>query len=262
MHLPKPIVLAVVALVLVLHLFHVTLICLHTSYLRDAFSHISVSLLLWSYLRACLTNSFVSINATQQQQGESTGSLCAVCRHNKPSRTHHCRKCNRCVDKMDHHCPYVGTCIGRRNYKYYVLFLLYTTVSLFDCVLDAANVVLSSPSDWSNTSLVVVGVVGLLEIVLGSSVAYLLLWHSMQMLHNCTTIEWYQAQKKNRVHKTKLARFPWPRTFPSESTNDGGVKKNLESVLGARSRVWWLLPVLDEETAIAVLAGATGKNIV
>ena len=143
---------------------------------------------------------------------------------------------------MDHHCPYVGTCVGRRNYKYYVLFLLYTTVSLFDCVLDAGSVVLSSPSDWSNVSLVVLGVVGLLEIVLGSSVAYLLLWHAMQMLHNCTTIEWYQAQKYSRVHQTKLASFPWPRTFPVQSAHDAGMRKNLESVLG-RQRLWWFLPL-------------------
>lgn len=60
---------------------------------------------------------------------------CKKCACLKPDRTHHCSTCGRCVLKMDHHCPWLATCVGLRNYKPFLLFLIYT--SLF-CWLDLA----------------------------------------------------------------------------------------------------------------------------
>lgn len=53
---------------------------------------------------------------------------CQICRLIKPRRTHHCRKCGRCVLKFDHHCPWVGGCVGARNHKFFWHFLMWTTV--------------------------------------------------------------------------------------------------------------------------------------
>ncbi|KAK4488698.1 hypothetical protein RD792_004475 [Penstemon davidsonii] len=51
---------------------------------------------------------------------------CNRCQNGKPPRCHHCSVCKRCVLKMDHHCIWVVNCVGACNYKFFLLFVLYT----------------------------------------------------------------------------------------------------------------------------------------
>ena len=82
---------------------------------------------------------------------------CRKCSQFKPARCHHCSVCEffgmkkfpffcisilkrgiislffsglvpggRCVLKMDHHCIWVVNCVGALNYKYFLLFLVWT----------------------------------------------------------------------------------------------------------------------------------------
>ncbi|CAK9820761.1 Palmitoyltransferase ZDHHC6 [Anthophora plagiata] len=48
---------------------------------------------------------------------------CAVCEGYKAPRSHHCRKCGRCVMKMDHHCPWINNCVGHYNHCHFTAFL-------------------------------------------------------------------------------------------------------------------------------------------
>jgi len=49
---------------------------------------------------------------------------CTTCNLPKPPRAHHCKVCNRCIQRLDHHCPWVANCIGSNNQRSFVTLLL------------------------------------------------------------------------------------------------------------------------------------------
>ncbi|KAI9703255.1 MAG: Eukaryotic peptide chain release factor GTP-binding subunit [Candelina mexicana] len=53
---------------------------------------------------------------------------CKTCNIWRPPRGHHCRVCDNCVDTQDHHCVWLNNCVGRRNYRYFFVFVSSGTV--------------------------------------------------------------------------------------------------------------------------------------
>ena len=85
------------------------------------------------------------ISNEMQYYRDITNQYCHTCNIYRPIRASHCSRCNCCVEVFDHHCVYVGKCIGKRNYKYFYLFVWMTIISL-------SNVVAQSIIVWSMKS--------------------------------------------------------------------------------------------------------------
>lgn len=82
-------------------------------------------LALISHTRCWLSNPGWTINLPSPISNDSN-SKCQICMQYKPYRTHHCKKCNKCVHRLDHHCLWVSNCVGILNHKYFILFIFYT----------------------------------------------------------------------------------------------------------------------------------------
>ncbi|XP_030065791.1 palmitoyltransferase ZDHHC15 [Microcaecilia unicolor] len=162
--------------------------------------------------------------------GSGAVRFCDRCQVIKPDRCHHCSVCGICVLKMDHHCPWVNNCVGFSNYKFFLLFLVY---SLVYCLYIAATVFQYFLLYWSNklggsSSKFHVLFLLLVALMFFVSLLFLFGYHCWLVSRNRSTLEAFS-----------------PPVFQSGPDKNGfhlGFRRNIRQVFG-EDKMLWLIPV-------------------
>lgn len=55
---------------------------------------------------------------------------CMSCKVLRPKDTHHCSDCHYCILDRENHCPWMNNCVGLFNRKSYLLFCMYSVISV------------------------------------------------------------------------------------------------------------------------------------
>ncbi|KMT20233.1 hypothetical protein BVRB_1g002370 [Beta vulgaris subsp. vulgaris] len=222
----------------IVSLFHVLLILLTWSYLMVVFQDPGSVPQNWSPVldgnleegtsSSSLASPWPASNGSERR---STAGYCSRCQSARPPRCHHCSVCQRCVLKMDHHCVWVVNCVGARNYKFFLLFLIYTfletvldTFALLPRIITLFGEAKKHSASPGNLSVTVLAFV--LNLAFALSLLCFVIMHATLVWSNTTTIE---VSEKKRDKKERASKWKY----------DLGWKQNFEQVFGMKKALWF-----------------------
>ncbi|XP_015076671.1 probable protein S-acyltransferase 12 isoform X1 [Solanum pennellii] len=207
----------------------------------------------------------LSTEQIERRQSQSRG-YCSKCQNGKPPRCHHCSVCQRCVLKMDHHCIWVVNCVGARNYKFFLLFVVWSWLwnillsfvmlfaeksrrntpavflpvnEVYTFLITTLDTLVLLPSfikffrQSKNQSLLpgniaVIFLVFVLNLAFSLSLLCFVIMHASLLSSNTTSVEVYEKKKSPQ----------W--------RYDMGWKRNFEQVFGA-NKVLWFFPLFSKK---------------
>jgi len=178
--------------------------------------HVSLLFMLASYFQCmCLDPGTVPPLWVAEHEEDESLQRCRKSNLPKPPRAHYCSITKRLVLNMDHFCPWIVNTVGFYNRKFFVLFLLWTCVTI--CIFIGSSIVRLS----TNRTMDVVGAFNLYLALLIDAALLLfltgfLVFHLFLVFKNRTTIE---------MNSTKF---------------DVGMRANFEQVFGQNPWIWFL----------------------
>jgi len=178
--------------------------------------HISLLFMLASYVQCmCLDPGTVPPVWVAEHEEDESLQRCRKCNLPKPPRAHYCSITKRLVLNMDHFCPWIVNTVGFYNRKFFVLFLLWTCVTI--CIFIGSSIVHLA----TNPTMDIVGAFNLYLAILIDAVLLLflsgfLMFHLFLVVKNRTTIE---------MNASKF---------------DVGMRANFEQVFGENPWIWFL----------------------
>jgi len=124
---------------------------------------------------------------------------CSTCDIYRPPRAVHCGICNCCIERLDHHCPWLGTCVGKRNYKYFIVFIslvavlviegiIVTFIHILDAEFNSVSATVLEDASFSTKQIISIVVLSV-TCFLGLFVFWLLGYHQYLLCRNETTNE-------------------------------------------------------------------------
>ena len=77
---------------------------------------------------------------------------CPTCNIIRPPGASHCSSCDNCVLNFDHHCDFISNCVGKRNHKFFYLFLFFGSLTGIYCgvcqIITIIKVFIVSPKGF------------------------------------------------------------------------------------------------------------------
>eukprot|EP00826_Nyctotherus_ovalis_P006808 TRINITY_DN11655_c0_g1_i1.p1 TRINITY_DN11655_c0_g1~~TRINITY_DN11655_c0_g1_i1.p1 ORF type:complete len:186 (+),score=38.83 TRINITY_DN11655_c0_g1_i1:23-559(+) len=128
----------------------------------------------------------------------------------RPPRSTHCisSAASDVYKRQDHHCPFLGNCIGKRNYRYFVLFLVFLIVHKF--IIISGFITLGTAVNSETllsaqiTPYILIWIIGILLLILLVLIVFFLFYHIVLACRGETT-------KENLTRKKWDGKVPRPR---------------------------------------------------
>jgi len=125
---------------------------------------------------------------------------CQTCGFYRPPRCSHCSVCDFCIDTFDHHCPWLNNCVGRRNYNYFICFLLSLLVHMFIVLAFCIYYLLKRRQMFGEFSTIISLVLLVLIVLLTIPIGGLTIFHLLLIIRGRTTNEQVTGKFKTNVN--------------------------------------------------------------